>query len=156
MIGAGPGHKLLSAALDYAGRGFAVFPLAVGEKIPLIAKKAGGHGVLDATTDAAQIRAWWTATPNANIGVAAGPSGLLLVDVDAKDGRDGFTSWEVLRALHAFDDTTPHVWTPNGGKHLWFAAPPRGPIAQHGRRVGVRHRDQSQWKILRRTAFPAA
>ena len=124
MIGAGPGHDLLSAALDYAGRGFAVFPLAVGEKIPLISKVAGGHGVLDATSDAAQIRAWWTATPNANIGVAAGRSGLLLVDVDAKDGRDGFTSWEVLRAQHAFDDATPHVWTPNGGKHLWFAAPP--------------------------------
>ena len=124
MKAADAGHDLLSAALDYAGRGFAVFPLAVGEKIPLISKEAGGHGVLDATTDAAQIRAWWTATPNANIGVAAGRSGLLLVDVDAKDGRDGFTSWEVLRAQHAFDDTTPHVWTPNGGKHLWFAAPP--------------------------------
>ena len=124
MIGAGPGHDLLSAALAYAGRGFSVFPLAVGEKIPLISKEAGGHGVHDATTDAARIQAWWTATPNANIGVAAGRSGLLLVDVDAKDGRDGFTSWEVLRAQHAFDDTTPHVWTPNGGKHLWFAAPP--------------------------------
>ena len=102
MKAADAGHDLLSAALDYAGRGFAVFPLAVGEKIPLISKEAGGHGVHDATTDAAQIRAWWTAAPNANIGVAAGRSGLLLVDVDAKDGRDGFTSWEVLRARARF------------------------------------------------------
>ncbi len=120
MTGAGAGNDLLTAALAYAARGFAVFPLAPGTKIPL----AGGHGVLDATTDAARIRAWWTATPDANIGVAAGASGLLLVDVDAKDGRDGFTAWDVLRVTHSFDETTPHVWTPNNGKHLWFAAPP--------------------------------
>jgi predicted transcriptional regulator len=113
-------NDLLAAVLAYAARGIAVFPLAAGEKIPL----AGGHGVLDATTDVAQIRAWWTATPRANIGVAAGASGLLLVDVDAKDGRDGFTAWEVLRAEHPFSDTTPHVWTPNNGKHLYFSAPP--------------------------------
>lgn len=120
MTGAGAGNDLLAAALAYAARGFAVLPLTPGTKFPL----AGGHGALDATTDAAQIRAWWAATPAANIGVAAGVSGLLLVDVDAKNGRDGFTAWEVLRATYQFDDTTPHVWTPNNGKHLWFAAPP--------------------------------
>ena len=116
--------SLLEAALAYAARGIAVLPLAVGDKIPLISKEAGGHGALDATTDVAQIRAWWTATPRANIGVAAGASGLLLVDIDNKDGRDGFTAWEVLRAERRFDDTTPHVWTPNNGKHCYFAAPP--------------------------------
>ena len=120
MKAADAGHDLLSAALAYAARGIAVFPLAAGEKVPL----AGGHGVLDATTDAAQILSWWKATPDANIGVAAGASDLLLVDVDAKDGRDGFTAWAVLRAEHPFDDTTPHVWTPNNGKHLYFTAPP--------------------------------
>jgi hypothetical protein len=116
-------NELLAAAMAYAGRGWAVFPLAVGDKVPLIPKKEGGNGCLDATTDPAQIRAWWTANPQANIGITAGASGLLLVDVDAKDGRDGFTSWAALRAEHAFEDTTPHVWTPNDGKHLYFAAP---------------------------------
>lgn len=116
-------NELLAAALAYAGRGWAVFPLAVGDKVPLIPKKEGGNGCLDATTDPAQIRAWWTANPQANIGITAGASGLLLVDVDNKEGRDGFVSWEVLRAEHQFEDTTPHVWTPNDGKHLYFAAP---------------------------------
>lgn len=123
MTGAGTERDLLSAALAYAARGMAVFPLAAGKKIPLIPKAKGGRGVWDATTDVTKIQGWWSAAPRANIGVAAGASGLLLVDVDAKNGRDGFTSWEVLRAEHLFDDTTPHVWTPNNGKHLWFAAP---------------------------------
>ena len=135
MTAAGAGNDLLSAALAYAARGMAVFPLAVGDKIP-ISKEAGGHGVLDATTDAAQIRAWWTATPCANIGVAAGVSGLLLVDVDAKDGRDGFTAWEVLRVEHPFDDTTPHVWTPNDGKHLYFVAPPGSQLRNTDDKLG--------------------
>ena len=117
-------NELLEAALAYAARGIAVFPLALGEKIPLISREAGGHGVLDATTDAAQIRAWWSATPHANIGVAAAASGLLLVDLDNKDGRDGYTAWDVLRVQLQLDDMTPQVWTPHNGAHLWFAAPP--------------------------------
>jgi hypothetical protein len=114
---------LLTVALAYAKRGYAVFPLGPGSKLPLIPSDEGGHGALDATTDPAQIRAWWTETPDANIGITAGASGLLLVDVDNKDGRDGFTSWEVLRVQHGLDDRTPHVWTPNDGKHLYFRAP---------------------------------
>jgi len=116
--------ELLTAALAYAARGYAVFPLTRGAKVPAISKEKGGRGALDATTDPAQIRAWWAEYPGSNIGITAGASGLLLVDVDNKNGRDGFTAWETLRALRPFDDTTPHVWTPNRGKHLYFAAPP--------------------------------
>ena len=41
------------------------------------------HGFLDATTDAGQIEAWWTARPDANIGMPT--AGLLVVDVDGPD-----------------------------------------------------------------------
>lgn len=112
--------ELKEAALAYAARGWAVFRLQEMAKVPF----RGSNGVLDATSDPAQIAAWWDETPNANIGIAAGASGLLLVDVDNKDGRDGFTSWDVQRVTHLVDDTTPHVWTPHNGKHLYFAAPP--------------------------------
>ena len=46
---------------------------------------AGGwcHGVRAATTDPATIAAWWRRQPRAVPGVAAGPSGLVLVDIDA-------------------------------------------------------------------------
>ena len=77
---------LLEAALAYAALGWAVFPLAPGTKKPLI---AGGGGFKAATTDADQIRAWWTETPEANIGVATGKaSGISVVDVDTKPWED--------------------------------------------------------------------
>ncbi len=41
------------------------------------------HGFLDATTDRGQITAWWTARPDANIGMPT--AGLLVVDVDGAD-----------------------------------------------------------------------
>ena len=57
----------LAAALRYASQGVPVFPLAPRSKFPLISAANGGHGLHDATTDAAQIQAWWMAYPTANI-----------------------------------------------------------------------------------------
>ena len=59
---------LASAAFRYAFRGLAVFPLAVGAKVPL----AGTHGCLDGMTDLDVTRARWEKTPHANIGAATG------------------------------------------------------------------------------------
>ena len=69
---------LLQAALRYAELGYPVFPCVPGGKAP-----ATAHGFLDATTDAGQIEAWWTARPDANIGMPT--AGLLVVDVDGPD-----------------------------------------------------------------------
>ena len=44
------------------------------------------HGVRAATTDPVTITAWWRRQPRAVPGVAAGPSGLVLVDIDAHGG----------------------------------------------------------------------
>jgi Bifunctional DNA primase/polymerase, N-terminal len=49
----------LDAALRYANRGIPVFPCSPLDKKPLTP-----HGFKDATTDEAQIRAWWTQWPN--------------------------------------------------------------------------------------------
>lgn len=80
--------SLLPAALWYAQEGLAVFPLQPGTKIPL----KGSHGCLDASCDPERIRAWWSATPEANIGLATGG----LVDVVDIDGHAG----QVSRLLH--------------------------------------------------------
>jgi hypothetical protein len=66
---------MLESALRYAEQGYPVFPCAPGRKQPLTP-----NGLLDATTDLDQIEAWWTATPNANIGLVT--NGLLVIDVD--------------------------------------------------------------------------
>lgn len=58
---------MLAAALDYANRGWPVFPLRPGTKRP-----ATEHGCHDATTDPAVLAKWWTANPTANVGIATG------------------------------------------------------------------------------------
>lgn len=78
--------SMVDFALQYAARGWHILPLRPRTKIPLISKKAGGRGFLDATTDAAQIERWWAQCPDANIGIATGASGLVVLDPDGPEG----------------------------------------------------------------------
>ena len=81
---------LLEAALHYAARGWAVFPLPPRSKEPFDKKdlhdSQGRGGFYVATTSPEIIRQWWARWPKANIGVATEASGLVCVDVDVKDG----------------------------------------------------------------------
>ncbi len=108
----GEGDKLLASALDLASRGFRVFPLKPGDYRPAV----DGWKTL-ATTDEAQIRRVWNGR-QFNIGVAAG-DGLLIVDVDMKNGKDGLAS---LKALGVELDGFV-VETPTGGLHGYYRGP---------------------------------
>jgi Bifunctional DNA primase/polymerase, N-terminal len=44
------------------------------------------HGEKDASIDPTQIKQWWERWPDANIGIATGPSGLVVLDIDGEDG----------------------------------------------------------------------
>jgi hypothetical protein len=120
-------ESLLTAALSYVGRGWHVFPCQPRGKAP-----ATPHGVLDATCDPAQIRRWWGAMPQANIGLACGPSGLVVIDVD---GPQGLESWERLRARFGFDDATVQSAT-GAGLHFLFAAPQGCEIGNSAGKLG--------------------
>src|SRR5262245_40473423 len=73
------------AALDYAARGYAVFPCLPGSKHPALP-----GGFKNGTCNPATIRRWWLADPDYNVGIATGvTSGVWILDVD---GRDGATS----------------------------------------------------------------
>jgi hypothetical protein len=76
--------SMLDVALSCIARGWFIFPCAPRKKQPLGILVP--RGVLDATNDEATIRRWWTAAPAANVGVACGPSGLVVLDID--DGLD--------------------------------------------------------------------
>lgn len=109
---------LLDAAIDYASRGLAVFPLKPRDKAPITA-----HGVHEATTNFDQINKWWKRYPNANIGIACGKisGGLLVVDVDRKqngvDGLDSLNAWE--RENGELPETVRSI-TGTGGSHLLY------------------------------------
>ncbi len=103
------GMPMLQAALRYAALGYPVFPCVPGGKAP-----ATAHGFLDATTDAGQIEAWWTARPNANIGMPT--AGLLVVDVDGEDNPWPGADLEGLGEC-------PASQTPRGGRHYIFRQP---------------------------------
>lgn len=74
-------NELLRAALRYAKRGWAVFPL--NGKKPF---ERGGFHL--ATTDRAQIKKWWRKWPDANIGIACNSQhGPIVVDIDGPSGH---------------------------------------------------------------------
>ncbi len=110
-------NPLLQAALSYAEKGWAVFPLAPGTKVPT----AGSAGHKDATTDADTIRRLWTATPAANIGIATGtPSGVWVLDID---GPQGVADLDKLETQHGTLPPTRVVATPSGGGHFLWRMP---------------------------------
>lgn len=107
------------AALDYARRGLAVFPLAERSKVPCIA-----GGFKNATTDPAQIRAFWAHRPNCNIGIATGgmSGGLVVIDCDYDEAR-GEDGMRTVRSHEAAEGAFPDgacVSTPRGGEHIYL------------------------------------
>lgn len=103
----------------YAGLGWHVFPLVAGTKSPF----KGSKGSTEATTDLAQIDAWWSANPDANIGTRPSAGGLYVFDVDPRNG--GAESFAALREQHGIFDSLLRVDSPGGGFHYYYAAPQR-------------------------------
>jgi hypothetical protein len=75
--------SLEQSALTHAERGYHVFPCRPREKRPLTAR-----GWKDSTRDERQILQWWDRWPDANIGIACGPTGICPLDIDTKYGAD--------------------------------------------------------------------
>lgn len=169
----------LSVALWLAARGIHVHPILPGKKLPprncnrcapgtatepnplyiphtpddcrCIAAGRYCHGVHAATTDPDRIRFWWQQIPDAAVGVAAGPSGLLILDVDRHGGErppaekilpglelpedvnvdtihDGLDVLALLCEIRMapLPDIAPRtmtVRTPSGGLHYWYRVP---------------------------------
>ncbi len=128
-------NPLLDAALAAVERGRYVFPVTPGGKKPPAVKDWENR----ATLDPERVRRCWSAGPY-NIGIACGPSHLVVIDLDLPKGPDdrpparwalpGITSGhDVFAALceqhgQPCPDETFTVATPGGSTHLYFTAPP--------------------------------
>jgi hypothetical protein len=102
----------LSAAIDYAARGLAVFPCLPRSKHPVFP-----GGFKNGTSNPATIRRWWLARADYNIGIRTGiASGFWVLDVD---GDHGAAALAALEAKHGpLPDTLTSVTS--NGCHLWF------------------------------------
>lgn len=87
---------------------------------------AAPHGQHDATTDEAAIRRWFAQWPDAGIAMAPSKSGLVVLDVDVRNGGD--QTLHSLRTSHpefsAALDSTVQVRSQGGGWHFYFQAAP--------------------------------
>jgi hypothetical protein len=103
--------SMIAHALDYAARGWQVFPLKQRTKLP-----ATGRGFYDATTNPETLRRWFREFPY-NIGIRTGiASGVFAVDVD---GNQGAVSLHEIETKHGSLPPTL-VSTTGKGRHFWF------------------------------------
>ncbi|MET9361943.1 bifunctional DNA primase/polymerase [Streptomyces sp. NPDC006632] len=157
----GCNFALLAWALEPARRGWPVFPLRPGEKRPAghaerlcpgTGRCAGGHRKPEqrATTDHDLIAAAWS-QHSYNIGIATGPAGLLVVDLDMakpeeQKGAPGGAE-SLLALCERAGQTLPatyQVRTPSGGHHLYFTTPPGVRLGSTAGRLG-HHIDTRGW-----------
>jgi hypothetical protein len=128
--------RMLDAALAYAARGFAIFPLTKDKTpVPKRDEDANGKpipgtgGFKKATCDPVQVRTWWTGHEYL-IGMPMGPaSGIWALDIDtSEDHADGVAEWNEIAAQHEPIITREHR-SATGGPHLifkWDAERPLG------------------------------
>lgn len=139
--------ELGQCALHYATEyGWKVFPCQPGGKIP-----ATKHGCKDATTDPDQIKAWWTQSPEANIGLACGAeSGVVAVDIDVGSDKDG---WKSLDEFQQLPETVCQD-TPSGGGHFLFMCGANPPANKNHFRPGIDIRSDGYYILLTPSIHP--
>ncbi|MEU7291761.1 bifunctional DNA primase/polymerase [Streptomyces exfoliatus] len=120
------------AILQSAEKGWLVFPLVPGAKRPAVRSWESR-----ATTDHDRLARCWSAGPY-NVGIATGPSRLVVVDLDVPKGdqdhppvrtpagvTDGADALGLLAEEHGerYPSDTYTVRSVSGGLHLYFTAP---------------------------------
>src|SRR5690606_1850733 len=135
-------ENTISTAVALAHMQFYVFPVRVkdGHKTPMT---KNGH--LDASIDPGLVSDWFIENPSAEIGVAAGPSGIVVLDVDVKGSVDG---WQSLEDAWLIPPETFGYDTVSGGRHLVYADPGDlnlAPSARYRGLEGVDVRAGSSW-----------
>lgn len=134
-------------ALKLARLGLPVFKVrlgADGTKTPI---DKDGRGHLEATLDPGLVDDWFSENRSALVGVHVGPANLVVLDVDVKNGHNGWDSleenWYTIPETFGYD-------TPSGGRHLIYRAPEGknlAPSSKYRGMPGVDTRGGSSWVL---------
>lgn len=134
-------NPFLAAALDFAARGYPVFPCSPANKAPLLPKDkdAAGKpipnsgGVNKASTDPDQIAAWWKRWPKALVGLATGHNRMFVVDFDPRIDEDTGEEWTLDRLKAELEaqmgcelPVSLAARTQSDGVHVWLYWPDDG------------------------------
>lgn len=142
-------QEAVRGALAHAARSWYVFPLVPGKKRPAVTRWQDR-----ATVDPVRIERCWSTRTYAGpygVGIATGPSGLVVVDLDTPKPStvlpdpwrlpgvvDGADVLAVLADSAGHPDPavlgTHTVATPSGGRHLYFTAPTGDDLGDQGAR----------------------
>ena len=121
--------RRVDAALYFADKSIPVFPLYTVRDGNCTCHKGEGcrnpgkhpmhkNWQNEATTDPEKIRKIWLVHPDANIGLAMG-NGLVGIDIDVKNGKDGWTELQKILKQHNSDQIISLIQaTPSGGLHI--------------------------------------
>lgn len=147
---------LIERALDYASRGLSIIPIRTdGTKRPATAWKT----YQDTPATAEQIRAWWTATPDAGIGMVTGAASGRIEMIELEGAAA-----HALPALDAEATRTGHsdLWaavtrgwvhaSPSGGIHWHIRlTTDASPVPGNTKIARRRDPDTGHWQVLAET-----
>jgi P4 family phage/plasmid primase-like protien len=144
--------ELGRAALGYLGLGLAVIPIVARDKRP-----ASAHGVNDWTDNPDQVRLWWSEHPTDNVGIVCGtPSrGLLVIDLDVSDEKDGLATLKEWETAHGELPETAEEITGGGGRHLLYRTGRTNIHPSTNRALGVDVRADGSYIVAAPSVHPS-
>ncbi|MBI1172582.1 hypothetical protein GC209_14390 [bacterium] len=119
-------QTIRDAALEYAERGWHVFPVPPGAKKSHKSAEHSDGRKWGATIDPAEIKNDWQTWPGANVGIVTGPkSGFFVIEADTLQGHDvdGIANLDALIEKNGPLPATIEALSPSGSWHIYFAWP---------------------------------
>lgn len=115
-------------ALEYAQRGWAVMACQAKSKEPNFSLMKRAY--LSATTDIEQIEAMFELSPNGNIGIALSTSGLIVIDIDYRNGGSPLPVFEPTYTVSTGD-----------GLHLYYRTNPANSFyGKYAEGIDIKHK----------------
>lgn len=119
---------MLKEAVEYGKLGWAIMVCQPCSKEPNF--NLTKRGYLSATTDIAQIQGWFELVPDSNIGIALSPSGLIVIDIDYRNGGVRLPEFVATYTVATGD-----------GLHLYYRTNPANSFyGKYAEGIDVKHR----------------